>query len=156
MSPMSDLIEQTQALETLINAIVINKTKDLESEIKQLRKEMNKLRVSSAGIPPYIFVEYGNGRGNQNALVISRQAAETCHSKLMFYTKLTSILRIKATHSEVDPKTTEIVRYAPMRVLGIFDPKNESPSQYDWCEIAEWDESIPGVLAAVVRLKVII
>lgn len=78
MSPMSDLLEQTQALETLINAIVVTKTKDLEAEIKRLRKDLDKLRTSSSGLPPYIIVE-----GQNDIVAISRQAAESCQSSLV-------------------------------------------------------------------------
>lgn len=76
---MSDLLEQTQALETLINAIVVIKTKDIEAEVKQLRKELDKFRSAVSGVPPYIIIEWGRN----TTLVISRQAAESCHSVLV-------------------------------------------------------------------------
>lgn len=67
----------------------------------------------------------------------------------MLYSKLTHILKIKATHSGVDPGTTEVIQYTPMRVLAKFEVKG-----YDWFQVADWDESLPGVLSAALRLRV--
>ncbi|GJJ10177.1 hypothetical protein Clacol_004403 [Clathrus columnatus] len=87
-----------------LEALITSKTGDLEEEFKQLGEELDKKLAPVAGLepPPCIWL-------NDSIT-------------LVFFSRVTDVLELNATHSVVYEKTGEVIRYAPMKVFAKFDP----------------------------------
>ncbi|GJJ10193.1 hypothetical protein Clacol_004419 [Clathrus columnatus] len=144
---MSSPTGQSEAME------IINEIEALEAEIKELRRELDRNRavVPVQRLPPYILIE----RDHSDSILVSRKVLiESCRSRLAFYSRITDAIELPTTHSEVDERTGEVVRYRPMKVLARLDYGVESALVSDWYGIGGSDESFLGVVEVATRLKV--